>query len=500
MHMFIFPNTNKAIMFDSLLFGPSQIRLPKMEDDEEEEEDSWAHAVEYDTDTAAIRPLKILTDTWCSSGGLSANGTLVHTGGWGDGGRSVRYMISGCSTCDWKEYPEALNGTRWYSTQHILPDGSFIVVGGRSMYNYEYVPEEGKCNEKLYGLPFLKKTTDPCENNLYPFVFLSTDGNIFIFANNRSILLSPTRNKVVRELPVLSGGSRNHPASAMSTLLPIKLHDPEVIQAKVLICGGAKHDAALLAEKAIFVDALQDCATIDITNPKATWHKETMPSPRVMGDMIQLPTGDVLMINGAKKGTAGWNFAEDPNLTPVLYRPEKPKTQRYSELTPTTIPRMSHSTSVVLPDGKILVAGGNPNYYYNFTGLKYPTEVRVEKFYPPYLDPFLASDCPSIISNFKGKKVKYSDKIVIQFKLKKAKVNKIDFKVTMYAPPFTTHGFSMGQRLLVLRINKLISIGSKVLQVTVAAPPRATIAPPGYYLLFVVYRGVPSTGIWVQIA
>ncbi|TXG67373.1 hypothetical protein EZV62_008648 [Acer yangbiense] len=37
------------------------------------------------------------------------------------------------------------------------------------------------------------------------------------------------------------------------------------------------------------------------------WQKVMMPSPRVMGDMLLLPTGDVLVINGAKRGTAGSN-------------------------------------------------------------------------------------------------------------------------------------------------------------------------------------------------
>lgn len=69
----------------------------------------------------------------------------------------------------------------------------------------------------------------------------------------------------------------------------------------------------------------------------------------------------------------------------------------------------------------------------------------------------------------------------------------------MYAPLFTTHGFSMGQRLLVLGISKLKNIGSEMSQVDVVAPPTAEIAPSGYYLLFVVHGGVPSQGIWMQI-
>ncbi|KAH7524185.1 hypothetical protein FEM48_Zijuj06G0092300 [Ziziphus jujuba var. spinosa] len=499
MHMFIFPITNKAIMFDSDTFGPSQIQL--LSHDCYDEPDCWAHAVEYDIHTAAVRPLKISMDTWSSSGGLSANGTLVHSGGWINGGTSVRYL-SGCSTCHWEEYPSALSAPRWFSAQQILPDGSFIVVGGRQMFNYEYIPTEGNFNVDNFKLPFLRETTDPYENNLYPFVFLSTDGNLFIFANHRSILLNPTTNKIVRHFPILTGGPRNHPSSAMAALLPIKVHDsnPNRIRAQVLICGGAKPCASRLAEKGIFINALQDCGRIEITNPNPTWQKEMMPTPRIMGDMLVLPTGDVLMINGAKKGVSGWNYADDPNLTPVLYQPESPKTQRFTELMSTTIPRMYCSTAALLPDGKVLVAGSNTNYYYKFNGVKYPTELRVEKFYPPYFDPLLDTDRPSIMSNTEGKKVKHGQNVEVKFELKRTNINESNVRVTMYSPPFTTHGFSMGQRLLVLGISRLSNVGSEIFRVDVLAPPTAEIAPPGYYLLFVVYCGLPSEGIWIQIA
>lgn len=370
------------------------------------------------------------------------------------------------------------------------------------MFNYEYVPKEGISNTKNFDLPFLRETTDNVENNLYPFVHLSTDGNLFVFANNRSILLDPNTNKIVREYPILSGGSRNYPASGMSALLPIKLHspNPKVIQVEVLVCGGAKPESAKQAEKGIYLSALQDCGRIDITDPNATWKKETMPSPRVMGDMLILPTGDILMINGAKKGVSGWQFADDPNYVPVFYKPDNPTTERFSELRATTIPRMYHSTSAVLPDGKILVAGSNTNNWYNFTGVKYPTELRVEKFYPPYLDPLLSIHRPSILSDFNGKVVKYGSSIEILFSLKKLLVEESNLKVTTYAPPFTTHGYSMNQRLVVLAISQLTNVMPGIFQVNVMAPPTGAIAPPGYYLLFVVHRGVPSPGIWVQLS
>ena len=146
-----------------------------------------------------------------------------------------------------------------YSTQQMLPNGDFILIGGRKSYSYEFVPAEGQRSEKTFYFPFLSETADIDENNLYPFVHLSTDGNLFIFSNNRSVLLNPNSHKIVRTFPVLPGGSRNYPASGMSALLPINLDDPNP-KAEVMVCGGNIPDAFHIVETTkVFLPALHDC-------------------------------------------------------------------------------------------------------------------------------------------------------------------------------------------------------------------------------------------------
>lgn len=58
-------------------------------------------------------------------------------------------------------------------------------------------------------------------------------------------------------------------------------------------------------------------------------------------------------------------------------------------MNPTTIPRMYHSAATLLPDGRILVGGSNPHLQYDFSNVKYPTELSLEAFSPPYLAPDL---------------------------------------------------------------------------------------------------------------
>ena len=388
-----------------------------------------------------------------------------------------------------------------YSTQQILPDASFILIGGRRQFGYEFIPKEGQSNKERIWLPLLRETTDEVEDNLYPFVHLSTDGNLFIFANNRSILFDYKANKVIREFPALRGGSRNYPASAMSVLLPINLQRPskKKIPAEVLICGGSPPLSAKLAGEKTFLPALSSCAKIVITKPDSVWKIEHMPIARVMGDMLLLPNAEVLMINGATKGSAGWDFAREPAFSPILYSPRKPRQQRFRTLTPTTIPRVYHSTSALLPDARILVAGSNTNDGYDFTGVLFPTELRVEKFSPPYLDPLLRIKRPEISENGVSKELKYGDGFSVQFGMIAPLLNKEEIKVTLYAPPYTTHGYSMNQRLLILKIIDVEDAGVGIFKVAAVAPPSSVIAPPGYYMLFVVHEGVPSKAAWVHI-
>ena len=85
-----------------------------------------------------------------------------------------------------------------------------------------------------------------------------------------------------------------------------------------------------------------------------------MPEGRVMGDMIVLPTGRVLIINGAERGAAGWDSGRRAARRPYLYNPGRPRGERFAALMETRIPRMYRSAAVLLADGRILVGGSNP--------------------------------------------------------------------------------------------------------------------------------------------
>ncbi|XP_030446372.2 aldehyde oxidase GLOX-like [Syzygium oleosum] len=506
MHMQLLHN-DRVVIFDRTDFGKSNLSLPDGHCRHDPTEtavvdDCTAHSVEYDVASNAFRPLMVQTDVWCSSGAATVDGSLVQTGGYRDGERQVRIFVP-CSdgSCDWREIANGLGARRWYATNQILPDGRQIVIGGRRQFNYEFYPKSGRA-PNVYSLPFLVETNDRgIENNLYPFVHLNVDGNLFIFANNRAILFDYVNNKVVRTYPTMPGGDpRCYPSTGSSVLLPLKTtaQSAKNVVAEVLVCGGAPKGAFTQAMGGKFLGALNTCGRIRITDPNPQWAMETMPQARTMGDMVMLPNGDVLIINGVAAGTAGWEYGRNPVLKPVIYRPDAPAGGRFALQDPSGIPRAYHSTAVLLRDGRVLVGGSNPHNYYNFTGVIFPTELRLEAFRPPYLDPERSGSRPQIIFPSSQAKIRYSQSFVVRFTVA-GNVSTDAVSVTMVAPPFTTHSFSMNQRLLVIGGGKVANVGSSAFTADAVAPGSRNLAPAGYYMLFVVHQGVPSEGIWVQI-
>lgn len=129
---------------------------------------------------------------------------------------------------------------------------------------------------------------------------------------------------------------------------------------------------------------------------------DDMGTPRTMGQFILLPDGKMFMVNGGANGTAGYStqtlvtpnyadmpfgmsLASEPVLTPAIYDPNAPKGSRWSTagLGASTIPRLYHSSAILLPDASVMIAGSNPNVDYNGSAV-FSTEFRAEKFYPWY--------------------------------------------------------------------------------------------------------------------
>ncbi|CAH8268953.1 unnamed protein product [Arabidopsis lyrata] len=498
MHMQLLHN-GMVVMFDRTDFGTSNVSLPGGicrydPTDTAVKFDCSAHSVLYDVVSNTYRPLNVQTDTWCSSGAVLPNGTLVQTGGYNDGERAAR-MFTPCGyseTCDWIEFPQYLSQRRWYATNQIIPDGRIIVVGGRRQFNYELFPRHDS-RSRSSRFEFLRETSDGSnENNLYPFLHLLPDGNLFVFANTRSIVFDYKKNRIVKEFPEIPGGDpRNYPSSGSSILFPLDETNNTDIEVEIMVCGGSPKGGFSHG----FTRATSTCGRLKLSDQNPIWEMESMPLPRVMGDMLLLPTGDVIIVNGAGAGTAGWEKARDPVIQPVIYQPFD---HLFSVMSTPSRPRMYHSSAVLLPDGRVLVGGSNPHVYYNFTNVEYPTDLSLEAYSPPYLS-FTSDPIRPKILLTNDKVLSYKRLFNVDFSI--AQFLTVDLlSVRIVAPSFTTHSFAMNQRMVIL---KLLSVTRDQLtnsyRISALGPSTAEIAPPGYYMMFLVHAGIPSSAAWVQI-
>ncbi|KAK7390477.1 hypothetical protein VNO78_25783 [Psophocarpus tetragonolobus] len=490
---------NTAVLLDRTNIGPSRKLLPKGRCRRDENDavlklDCYAHSVHLDLKTNQIRPLKILTDTWCSSGQFLPDGTLLQTGGDLDGLKKIR-KFQPCddkTTCDWEELNDVeLSEGRWYATNQILPDGSVIIIGGRGSNTVEFYPPR---QNGAVSFPFLAETEDTQMDNLYPYVHLLPNGHLFVFANTRSVMYDFTRHVVVKEYPKLEGGPRNYPSAGSSAMLAL---DNGYSKAEILVCGGAQYGAFLM--RSTDTPAHGSCGRIlaygGDENGKEKWEMEDMPFGRIMGDMVMLPNGDVLIINGAMSGTQGFEMASNPCLNPVLYRPDQPVGLRFMVLNPGSVPRLYHATANLLPDGRVLLAGSNPHVLYRFD-LEFPTELRVEAFSPEYLSADRANVRPVIEEIPERVRFGGAFDVVVSVTLPVVGI----VEVNLASAPFATHSFSQGQRLVKLTVTSAVPDGDGRWRIGCTAPPGGAVAPPGYYMAFAVNQGVPSVAKWIHVS
>ncbi|KAG8685122.1 hypothetical protein FRC08_013288, partial [Ceratobasidium sp. 394] len=477
----------------------------------------------YSLKSNTVRPLNgITTNSFCAGGGWLSNGTMVNIGGnplvqignttSQNGLQGVR-LFNPCGAgenCDVFEDAQRirLTSARWYPSGARLPDGSLLIIGGafgggwtnNAQLNnptYEFYPPKNinGFNGLQIPSPFL---VDTLPHNLFPHVFTLPNGQVFVAANNKTMILDWQRNVETR-LPDLPNGQRcTYPMSGVAVMLPLRYENgwaPEI-----MICGGSEvSDTIPENELSSTTPASAQCSrmVLNAKGIKKGWQVEKMPGPRMMPDGVLLPDGKVLIVNGAAGGTAGYgnvqnqvgtSNADGPAFQPVLYDPDAPAGQRFSSAgMPTSdIARMYHSVATLTPKGTVMIAGSNPNL--DVETRKYPTEFRVEMLFPDYM----SRPRPSVISYDKVLRYARGASAIISMPLGRHKRGFLFSKVEVVLMDlgFSTHGVHMDQRMVTL---PALMLGRKL--VTFSGPPNPNVYPPGPAWLYIIVNGVPSEGM-----
>lgn len=393
------------------------------------------------------------TDVFCSGHAFLPDGSLLVVGGHIE----IDFGLRDANIFDFqrrkwfKAAPMAAG--RWYPSAVTMPSGEVLVIGGGDENGiHNELPEVWKTRGGWRPLTGARRRVD-----YYARIFALSDG--------RAYYAGPGRNTLFLDVngtgSLADGPTRQLERDYGSAVM----YAPD----RILYVGGGEHPPTATAE------------VIDLRQSGATWQPTgSMAHARRQMNATLLADGTVLATGGTSSPT--FNDATGAVLAPELW---DPATGTWTELAPMSEPRLYHSTALLLPDGRVLSAGGGRPPAYNDPAGDHPT---ADIFTPPYL--FTASgqlavrptisSAPTSVEYDQTFTVGTPDAASIQ-------------KVTWIRTSSVTHAHNMDQRISF----PAFSVSGTSLRVT--APPRGD-APPGYYMLFIIDgNGVPSVAKLIRI-
>jgi galactose oxidase len=380
-------------------------------------------------------------NVFCSGHSFLADGRLLISGGHMDSHVGEPYAaIFNPFTAAWEHVPD-MNDRRWYPTNTTLPNGDVVVLSGETV-------DSGASNElpqrwDAASGTWKDLTTAMKDLPYYPRVFVAPNGKLlYVGPGPTSHYLDPEGTGTWFETVGTNfGDSRTYGGAVM-------------FDNKILLVGGGDPPTNTVE-------------LLDLNSAAPRWQSMApMSVARRQHNTTLLPDGTVLVTGGSSG--AGFNNSKGAVYLTELY---DPATNTWSALANSSAFRGYHSTTVLLPDGRVLSAGGRAVH-------------SAQVFSPPYLfkgpRPTIAS-APDVLTPGTRFFVSTPESGEIQ-------------KVTLIAMGSVTHAFDQNQRLLTLNFAQA---GGGL---SVNAPVSNIAAPPGPYMLFLVNaQGVPSVAKIVRV-
>ena len=339
---------------------------------------------------------------------------------------------------------EDMDDGRWYPTNVTLPDGRIVTMSGVDGTTGALNPDierwdpNGSSNWDLIGQRLMPD---------YPNLHIMPTGLVFRSGPDSQ---TETFNPATYAWTPVATTNSSARYEAPSVLLPPTLN-------RVMLIGGYVEPSGTPTNSA---------EIIDLASPTPVWTiAPHMQSRRFQHNAVLLPDGKVLVVGGRRNAPGG---TADSVMVPEIF---DPATSTWDPVAPHQVARMYHSTALLLPDGRVLAAGGD----YHPSG---------EIYSPPYLfrgERPIISAAPAAIA--------YGDSFSMSFSASSG-----PYTITLISLSAVTHSNNMTQRYV--RLAQVSASGT----VSVPAPANANLAPPGFYLLFVVDgAGVPSISSTVRV-
>jgi hypothetical protein len=434
-------------------------------------------------------------EIWCSGQSVLADGRVLVTGGnladatadndWE--GLSTVFTFDPFSET-WAVQPTMRHG-RWYPSQLLMGDGRTLIMSGldetgsggkNSNTDVElFTPAAtAAAPGTLSVIGERGATGQPPDGGLYPHLFWMRGGHA---------LVAGPQSKDSWTLTPASG------AGPMTWRDAPNLSRSRLYGSAVLLPGGPDGSTRVME-----IGGIEDPATPDKLPPPATPDTEIFdestsswsagPSQhvgRAHANTVLLPDGSMVTVGGGiGHGTTGLYEATPAHKQVELYDPSS-ATWRLGAAQEER--RAYHSTALLLPDGRVLSAGDDGvEAGVHDSG---PSLDDAEIYEPPYLFDGDGSLAPRPQISLAPAAVPWGTRFAIHTSSDVA-------RAVLVAPGAVTHANDMNQRHVELSIAERYPGAG----VNAVSPPSADVAPPGYYMLFLVDgRGVPSVARFVRL-
>lgn len=424
------------------------------------------------------------TDLFCSGLTLLFDGRVFVVGGtakYSEGpgdpwfGSKAAYLFEPGG--GWERLADMSFG-RWYPSAVCLPDGRLLVASGEG--------DGGARTESLeiYD-PFGGWEVLPASANrflpLYPRLHVLPSGEVACAGQGGATAILNLQSRQWREVapPLFIGGGSEDGLPASLTpasgrrrpprrprAAPPHHHEPGSAAPRpddlsVLL---APVESARLLNAGGGSPAIANAHIMDFGEPVPAWREVApMGNPRWFPNSALLPDGTLFVVGG------GRFYNEDPVMEPEIF---DPLTETWSVDAPMAVPRLYHSTALLLPDRRVWVAGTD-------------NETRMELYTPDYL---LGGPRPVLFAA--PQSVAYGQGFTIPM----ADAGDVA-SVCFIRLSAVTHAFNMGQRYVTLAFAV-----TSAEEIEITAPSDPNVAPPGHYMLFVNNSaGVPAVAPIVQL-
>lgn len=421
----------------------------------------------WDPKTNTFQSVSTPWDAFCSGHAFLPDGRLLVTGGTSGYPTSENANFAGTNRAfifdpDTGRYAAAPDSaiSRWYPSVVELGDGRLLTVGG-----FDQNKKRTSKQEIFDGTHWSAAQAPPAALSYmptYPALHLLSDGRLFYSGAN--VLGTSTAmpgiwnlaDNTYQKVPGLQNRALRD--EGMSVLLP-----PAQDQ-RVLIVGGGKTNGTSAPTDTASVVDLKDPVPQYVDAP-------SIDVPKLYVSAVILPDSTVLETGGASTSVKVGN---NPVFSAQIF---DPKTDTWSKAATPTVPRVYHSSAILLPDGRVATFGGNPVGSF---------EYRIEIYTPKYLSTGTAR--PTITRA--PAEMTYGG----QYSLSTTQASALTSAV-LVRPAAVTHSSDSNQRLV--KLGMTTTSGG----INVSMPQNPNLTPPGWYMLFVLdSSGVPSVASWVHVS